>query len=147
MTATVTNPPQAVVKVDDRLGYGGLKLGMSLEEARAAGLTDLTWNSAGEKDCVADGKVAISRKHGVERITLPAEAKTSKGIGVGSTFAEVKRAYPNASEYRAGWSAQVADNAVYAFVGGIKLVHFADTDHVVRIKLTATTVQCAMAFL
>lgn len=62
----------------------------------AAGLTDLTWNSPGETDRVADGEAAISRQHGVERITLPAEAKTSNGIGVGSTFAEVKRAYPNA---------------------------------------------------
>jgi hypothetical protein len=148
VTATVTNPPnpQAVVKVDNRLGYGALKLGMTLEEARAAGLTGLTWSDA-ISGCVADDKVAISKKYGVERITLPADAKTSKGIGVGSTFAEVKRAYPGASEYRDGWSAGVDGSAGYAFMGSPKLDHFADTDTVFRVKIDATTVDCAMAFL
>jgi phage tail sheath gpL-like len=96
---------------------------------------------------VYDNKVAISKKYGVERITLPAEAKTSKGIGVGSTFAEVKRAYPNASEYRSGWSAKVDDNATYAFMGSYDLDHFADTDKVIRIKIGAINVDCAMASL
>ncbi|MET9227017.1 hypothetical protein [Lentzea sp. NPDC003310] len=147
VTATVTNPPQAVVKVDNRLGYGELKLGMTLEEARAAGLTDLSWGDPSENGCVSDGKVAISQRYGVERITLPATATTSKGIGVGSTFAEVKKAYPNASEYRAGWSARVGDNAAYAFMGDFALARFADTDKVTRIKIVATTVHCAMAYL
>lgn len=31
--------------------------------------------------------------------------KVDNRIGVGATFAEVKKAYPNASEYRGGWSA------------------------------------------
>ncbi len=149
VTETVTNPPkpQAVVNVDTRLGYGALKLGMTLEEARAAGLTDLTWDSPGEAGCVADDKVAISKKYGVERITLPADAETSGGIRVGSTFAEVKRAYPNASEYRAGWSATVGSNATYSFQGSSKFDHLADTDKVVLIKIGAINVDCAMAFL
>ncbi|MFI6100729.1 hypothetical protein ACIA8G_34700 [Lentzea sp. NPDC051213] len=113
VTATVSDQPQAqnVAKTDSRLGYGALKLGMTLDEARSAGLTTLTWDSPGDGTCVGDDKVAISKKYGVVRISLPADARTSKGIGVGSTYAEVKRAYPNASEYRAGWSASIADNA------------------------------------
>ncbi|MFD4641644.1 hypothetical protein ACFWN2_30345 [Lentzea sp. NPDC058436] len=148
VTATVTNPPQAAVKVDNRLGYGALKLGMTLEEARATGLTALTWDNGGnDPDCVADDHVAISKKHGVVRITLPAGARTSKGIGVGSTYAEVKAAYQDASEYDDGWSAVVAGNAVYSFVGSPDLVYFGDTDEVFRIKLGATGADCSLALL
>ncbi|MFC3899186.1 hypothetical protein ACFOWZ_47640 [Lentzea rhizosphaerae] len=148
VTTTVTNPPapQAVAKVDNRLGYGAIKLGMTLEELRAAGLTDLAWEDFSH-GCAADDKIAVSKKKGVERITLPAEARTSKGIGVGSTFAEVKRAYPSASEYRAGWSARVGDNAIYAFTGSAELDHFADTDEVFAIKIGAIDTDCAMAYL
>ncbi|KJK47592.1 hypothetical protein UK23_20030, partial [Lentzea aerocolonigenes] len=37
VTQTVTNQPQpqAVVKVDNRIGYGALKLGMTLDEVKA----------------------------------------------------------------------------------------------------------------
>lgn len=144
VTATVTAPPQAIAKVDDRLGYGGLKLGMSLEEARAAGLTRLAWDEAVGDGCVADDEVAISKANGVERITLPADAVTSKGIGVGSTFGEVQRAYPGASEYRSGWSAEVADNASYLFIGSSR---FTAADKILHIKLVAGAVDCAMAEL
>ena len=147
VTATVTNPPRAVAKTDNRLGYGALKLGMTLEEARAAGLTDLTWSGAGDQTCVADDAVAISRKHGVVRITLPAEARTSRGIGVGSTYAEVRGAYPDATEYDDGWSAEVAGNATYSFVGNPEFVFFGDTDEVFRIKLGAVEADCAPALL
>ncbi|MFJ8960074.1 hypothetical protein ACIRG5_11870 [Lentzea sp. NPDC102401] len=147
VTATVTNPPQAVVKVDGRPGYGALKLGMTLDEARAAGLTDLTWDSDGDGLCVADDQVAISKKYGVVRITLPLDARTSKGIGVGSTFAEVKNAYQAASEYRAGWSARIGDNASYSFIGSGKLDHFPDSDEVVLIKLGSSTTDCSLALL
>ena len=145
---TATNTPNAnvVVKTDNRIGYGPIKLGMTLDEARAAGLTDLTWESTGDDHCVVDETLAISKRYGIVRITLPADAKTSKDIGVGSTFAEVKKAYPNASEYRhdkygysfIGWSALLNDKVEYAFLGEQK---------VVRIKLLARDADCSMAYL
>ncbi|SEP73132.1 hypothetical protein [Lentzea albida] len=134
VTATVTNPPQAQDAADDRLGYGALKLGMTLDEVRAAGLTDLTWDSDGDGLCVGDDKAAISKKHGVVRITLPKDARTSKGIGVGSSHAEVMAAYPDASEYRAGWSANIGDMASYAFIGH---------DEVTDVKMRASSADCA----
>ncbi|MET9627448.1 hypothetical protein ABZX92_08285 [Lentzea sp. NPDC006480] len=143
VTQPVTNPPpQAVTKTDNRIGYGSLKLGMTLEEARAAGLTNLTWENA-NAGCAADDRIAVSKEHGIERITLPAEAKTSKGISVGSTFGDVRKAYPTASEYRAGWSATIDTNAHYAFQGEPG----SDANKVVTIKLGANDVSCAMAYL
>jgi hypothetical protein len=145
VTATVTNPPkpEAVTKTDDRPGYGPIKLGMTLEEARAAGLTDLTWNSDGDGVCVGDDKIAVSKKYGVVRISLPLDAKTSKGIGVGSTFGDVKRVYPEATEYRGGWSAIVGGNTIYSFVG----TPGSDANKVVFMKLGAIPADCAMFLL
>lgn len=145
VTATVTNQPkpEAVTKTDDRIGYGPIKLGMTLDEARAAGLTNLTWASDGDGACVGDDKIAVSKKYGIVRISLPLDAKTSKGIGVGSTFGDVKRAYPAATEYRGGWSAGVGDHAFYSFIGNLG----SDTNKVVSMKLGATVTDCAMAIL
>lgn len=141
VTHTVTNPPkpQAVLKIDNRLGYGALKLGMSLDEARAAGLTDLTFDSDAPGACVADDKIAVSRSHGIERISLPLDAETSKGIRVGSTFEDVRRAYPNAFEHRSGWAATIGDGAQYNFYG--------DENEVTFIKLALSLGDCANALL
>lgn len=142
---TVTNPPKAnvAVKADNRIGYGPIKIGMTLDEARAAGLTDLTWQSDGDHLCVADDKLAISKRYGIVRITLPADAKTSTGIGVGSTFADVKKAYPNASAYRSGWSARVNDTVGYSFLGEPD----SDANKVVGVKLISRDADCSMAYL
>ncbi|SMD21543.1 hypothetical protein [Lentzea albidocapillata] len=143
-TVTVTNPPRpdAFVKVDTRLGYGPLKLGMTLEEARAAGLTDMTWESRGDGFCVADDRMAISKKYGVVRITLPTDAKTSKGIGVGSTFIEVKNAYPDAFEYRNGMTTSIDDNAAYTFRNSLQV-----TDAVVGVRLESKVADCVSMLL
>jgi hypothetical protein len=144
VTQPATNPPpQAVTKADNRIGYGSLKLGMTLEEARAAGLTNLSWENSAEPNCAGDDRIAVSKKYGIERITLPSEAKTSKGIGVGSTFGDVRKAYPDASEYRAGWSASIDANAHYAFLGEPG----SDANKVSTIKIGANNVDCSMAFL
>jgi hypothetical protein len=121
-----------------QIGYGEIKLGTTLDEARAAGLTELTWQSDGDI-CVADDKLAISKRYGVVRISLPPDAKTSNGIGVGSTFAEVRNAYPNAAEFRSGWSALLNDKVEYAFLG--------DANKVVRVKLISRDADCSMAYL
>lgn len=136
--AACTSAPAVVA--DD---HGALKLGMSLDEARAAGLTTLAFESDRGNECVADDKIAVSRRFGVERISLPVDARTPKGIGVGSTFGDVKKAYPNATEYRAGLSARVDDHALYSFQGEPG----SDANKVVRIKLGARDVHCSMAEL
>ncbi|MFD4672912.1 hypothetical protein ACFWNN_24515 [Lentzea sp. NPDC058450] len=144
VTSTVTNQPEpnsVTQVVDNRIGYGALKLGMTADEAVAAGLTGLDW---GQDTCTIAENVAISKKYGIERITLPAEAKTSKGIGVGSTVGEMKRAYPNAKEFRAGFSVELTDTAHYVF--GTYGTNTDDTK-IVEIKLGYSLVDCAMAYL
>lgn len=144
VTSTVTNPPKpdSLVKVDSRLGYGALKLGMTPEEAVAVGLAELNWGADGAT-CTGAENVAISKKYGIERITLPADAKTSKGIGVGSTVADVKKAYPNAKQYRMGYSASLNDTGGYSFA----TYGYADMDKIVEIKLVSKQTDCAFAAL
>ncbi|MEU0879974.1 hypothetical protein ABZ345_15330 [Lentzea sp. NPDC005914] len=151
VTLTVTNPPapepEPVIEVeaDNRIGYGAAKLGMTLDEARAAGLTTKTWENAGEGEdvCVADDKLAISKKHGIIRITLPKDAQTSKGIGLGATFADVKRAYPDATEYRGGFNASIDSAAFYSFGGSPG----SDASKVESLKIEARVADCALALI
>ncbi|GLZ32591.1 hypothetical protein Lesp02_47790 [Lentzea sp. NBRC 105346] len=111
-TETVVVP--AKEQADTRLGYGKLKLGMTRQEAEATGLL-------GQLDQEQDGcrlyrlaenpafgpSVAIAEKSGVVKIRLPAGTKTSKGIGTGSSVADLKQAYPNAMPYRIGYRAEI----------------------------------------
>lgn len=145
VTATVTNPPQqqSVRNVDNRPGYGALKLGMSIAEAKAAGLVSSDFG-LGDSRCWFDSKAAASTQFGVERITLPADARTSTGLGVGSTFADVKRAYPAAKEYRDGWSVDLGSYS-YEFIGSSSAERFADTDKIRKIKMAAKNIYCPLA--
>ena len=148
-TVTVTNPPQpeSLVKTDDRLGYGAFKLGMSPDEAVAAGLRGLRLGpEAGA--CATAENVAVSRKYGIERITLPAESTTSSGIGVGSTVADVKRAYPNAKPFSGGFVVKLNETGGYSFsVMSKSNGPLVDTDKVEAIKLRARHVECPNAAL
>ncbi len=150
VTSTVTNPPkpQSATKVDNRVGYGALKLGMTLEEVRATGLVSPDFGAQDSGDCWSGERVSVSKKYGVVRVSLPAGAKTSTGIGVGSTAGEVRRAHPGASEYRAGLSAALGDSSFFAFLmTSRKAEQVADTDRVDHIKIVARVTDCAMADL
>lgn len=85
-------------------GYGALTLGMSGREARATGLLGKVDRSLPE--C---WRIEITRGErgfiyfnpngrGVVAIFAPSSAVTPEGIGVGSTRAEVRRAYPDVRE-------------------------------------------------
>lgn len=145
VTSTVTKPaePDSFTQVDTRIGYGALKLGMTPEEAEQAGLTGLNWGPNGDATCTGAQKVIISKKYGIARITLPPDAKTSKGIGVGSTVADVKRAYSNAKEFRMGLGVKLTDAASYQFT----TYGFRDDDEIVEIKLMSNQTDCAFAAL
>lgn len=134
VTSTVTNPPkpQAV-----KSGYGALKLGMTLDEAKATGLTGPGITVFGDSQCVWNERVEISQKNGVESIELPKDAKTSAGIGVGSTFAEVKRAYPNAQEFDGGYKATLPDGGGIAFYT-LVAKPFKDADAVSGMRIYST---------
>ncbi|RLK60123.1 hypothetical protein [Actinokineospora cianjurensis] len=90
-------------------GYGTLKLGMSQREAVATGRILSEPVGGGSPECRAHdapgqvegaGAVGISDQYGVSIIFGYGGAHTPEGIGVGSTSAEVKRAYPDLKQ---GW--------------------------------------------
>lgn len=85
-------------------GYGKVKLGMSTKKARATGEIVLKM-AAGEGSCSGwdlkahpTGKnsvgLYISKQFGVAVIFAPKGVKTPRGIGIGSTMKQVKKAYP-----------------------------------------------------
>jgi hypothetical protein len=151
VTMTVTRepaPPAFVQKVDSRPGYGKLKLGMTLEEARETGLVgtipDFDDNA---NSCVMNSVVAVSKKYGVERITLPASARTSTGIGVGTTYSAVKKAHPDAVEYRHGYTARMAGFILNFQSRNDAFMPYRDTDTVAKIKLISSDLDCPNAAL
>lgn len=85
-------------------GYGAVKLGMSTEKAKATGKIVLKM-PAGAGSCSGwdlkahpSGKNAvglfISKKAGVAVIFAAKGVKTPRGIGIGSTMKQVRKAYP-----------------------------------------------------
>ena len=102
VTVTVDAPATVPEVITGPVGYGKLKLGMPQKDAEATGVllqpaTSGTCSTYASQS-VPDNKnaVLISPKSGVVRITLPGFAKTSAGVGAGSTASEVKAKYENA---------------------------------------------------
>ncbi|KJK47548.1 hypothetical protein UK23_20035, partial [Lentzea aerocolonigenes] len=124
-------------------------LGMTLDEVKATGMAPADFGSEEREGCWVSKDVVVSQKLGLVLIKLPADAKTSKGIGVGSTIADVKRAYSGAKEYRDGFEARLGDHAGYGFISysKAKSMYFADTDEVIAIKIIADGADCAMVDL
>ncbi|GAB2828416.1 hypothetical protein [Lentzea nigeriaca] len=101
-TTTPSAPPPA-----ETAGVGALVLGMSEADAlKTKTLVEPSSPADPEGKCVAyattsvpdNNAVIISSAKGIVRLTVPSTAKTQRGIGVGSTVAEVKTAYPTAAQ-------------------------------------------------
>jgi hypothetical protein len=103
--AKVSTAAPVAPDVLDPDGLGRLRLGMNRAQAMASGeiaKIDPYFNGG---DCAlihlvgapitSDSAVGwLSKRHGIVAIFPPAGVKTSEGIGLGSTIAAVKRAYP-----------------------------------------------------
>ncbi|MBG0832866.1 hypothetical protein HS041_34775 [Planomonospora sp. ID67723] len=128
--AAVAEPDAATKRKLGPFGYRGVKLEMSVEEARATGKIVRRTHS---RPCSAwdfrtpphrsDGSdLFISRRYGVAAIFAPEGVKTRRGIEIGSTRRQLERAYPRLERNMSGYfTAPVPKNPrayFYFFLSG-----------------------------
>jgi hypothetical protein len=131
-------------------GYGEFKLGMDKKAALAVG--GLTADGSDGTGCTAyqirgGGRVVISDKYGLVRVQAPAAARTLERIRPGSTIREVKAAYRDAQEFRAGFSAKASSVAHYEMISTAPGNPYRDDDKIDTIRVVLNTYDCALALV
>jgi hypothetical protein len=79
-------------------GYGTLTLGMAYPDVMATGLLEKSSSGAWVLKDHPEAEVCVTKAGGLMAIFADQSAVTPEGIHVGSTYAQVKAAYPHVQE-------------------------------------------------
>lgn len=123
-------------------GYKGLRLNMSYDDAVATGLLAAGGGPPAPGTCdtyrPAEGaaavqSVTISGESGVVQFTA-SSARTTEGMGAGSSVRELRATYPELAAENGGYSAPAGAGARYQFA--------TEAEQVTELRLTATDHDC-----
>lgn len=96
--ARVTDPPDTDAPVVGPTGYRGIRLGMTLQEARATGLLgDPIYEAEGgcpSYPLLIDGPFASASISDTVQAIYTSATQTPEGIGTGATFEQLRAVYP-----------------------------------------------------